>query len=316
MSAEEWTQAYHDAWHTFYSKENLIKILARWSHRPAAYWNLLFVYLWYKNAALIEQEHPMIAGFFRLKDRRSRRSGFAVDSWPVHAWKRTREILRLIRAWARLLKEMEEIWLATRPRSEREKQVVREIERLQGEIWQALKIPEWKQAYAEAKAALPVKVRALLDPFEELTATILRTPKDLDAFLARWGRLQAKTQDLFRRVAGDPGTAHRPPEPFTRFSQDATLHPQVQAWRDAYADFRDRLPSGLHLLCGHFDALSARVVYSRQDLRHLWAKTREHLRQGRWWHIRPARLVVAGVKEILLTTTFTLQVLSSFSPDR
>jgi hypothetical protein len=58
------------------------------------------------------------------------------------------------------------------------------------------------------------------------------------------------------------------------------------------------------------------VVYSRQELRHLWTRTREHLRQGRFWSIRPARLVVAGVKEILLTTTFTLQMLSSFSPDR
>jgi hypothetical protein len=93
-------------------------------------------------------------------------------------------------------------------------------------------------------------------------------------------------------------------------------HPQVQAWREAYADFRDRLPSRLHLLCGRFDALSARVVYSRQDLRNLWTRTREHLRKGHFWNIRPARLVVAGVKEILLTTTFTLQVLSSFSPER
>ena len=112
MTAEEWTQAYRDAWQAFYSKENLIKILTRWNHSPAAYWNLLFVYLWYKNAALIEHEHPMIAGFFRLKDRRARRPGFAVDPWPVHLWKRAREVLRLLRSWAGLLKEMEEIWLA------------------------------------------------------------------------------------------------------------------------------------------------------------------------------------------------------------
>jgi hypothetical protein len=211
---------------------------------------------------------------------------------------------------------MEEIWLATRPRSDREKQVVREIERLQGEIWRALKIPEWQQAYTEAKTALPAKARALLDPVEELAATILRTPKDLDAFLARWGRVQARTQELFRRVAGDQGTAEHPLDPLTPLAHDATTHPQAKAWREAYADFRDRLPSRLHLLCGRFDALSARVVYSRQELRHLWTRTREQLRQGHFWSIRPARLVAAGVKEIFLTTTFTLQVLSSFSPER
>ena len=67
---------------------------------------------------------------------------------------------------------------------------------------------------------------------------------------------------------------------------------------------------------GRFDALSTRVVYSRQELRRVWTRTGEHLRKGRVWSIRPVRLAVAGAKEILLTTTFTLQVLSSFSPER
>jgi hypothetical protein len=34
MSAEEWTEVYEDAWKTFYSKENMIKILSRWNHNP------------------------------------------------------------------------------------------------------------------------------------------------------------------------------------------------------------------------------------------------------------------------------------------
>jgi radical SAM superfamily enzyme YgiQ (UPF0313 family) len=311
MSAEGWTQAYRDAWQAFYSKENLIKILTRWSRRPLVYWNLVFVYLWYKNAALIEHQHPMIAGFFRLKDRRCRRAGFAIDPWPVHLWKRTREILRLLRSWAGLLKEMEEIWLATRPRSDRELQVIREIERLQGEIWRALKIPEWQQAYAEAKAALPAKVSALLDPLEELTTKILRTPKDLDMFLAQWGRWQTRMQEMSRRLAGEPGSVQHWLEPFTRFAQQATQHSMIQEWREAYAGFCERLPSRLHLMYARFDALSARVVYSRQDLRRVWDRTGEQLRTGRVWGLRPARLAVASVKEILLTTAFTLHVLSS-----
>jgi hypothetical protein len=315
MTAEEWTQAYRNAWQAFYSKENLTKILTRWGHNPAAYWNLLFVYLWYKNAALIEHQHPMIAGFFRLKDRQSRRPGFAVDPWLVHLWKRAREVLHLLRSWAGLLKEMEEIWLATRPRSEREKQVVREIERLQSEIWHALKIPEWQQAYAEVKAAIPAKARALLDPLEELAATILRTPKELDAFLERWGRLQTRVRELFRREPADQAAVHGL-DPLNRLSQPELPHPQMQEWREAYARFRHHLPSRLHLMYGRFDALSAHVVYSRQELRRVWTRTGEHLRNGRFWSIRPVRLAVAGVKEIVLTATFTLQVLSSFSPER
>jgi len=316
MSAEEWTDAYRAAWQTFYRKENLIKILSRWSHNPLAYWNLLFLYLWYKNAALIEREHPMIAGFFRLKDRRSRRPGFAVDPWPVHLWKRTQDMLRLARSWVGLLKEMEEIWLATRPRSDREKQVLKEIERLQGEIWRALRIPEWQQAYAEAKTALPARARALLDPFGELAATIVCTPKELDAFLKRWGSLPDRAHELFRRVAGDQGTLERWLQPLTRLAQESAPHSKIQEWRAAYARFRDQLPSGFALMCGRFDAMNARIVYSRQELRRVWTRTGEHLRQGRLWNIRPIRLAAAGVKELVLTATFTRQVLSSFSPER
>ena len=58
------------------------------------------IFFWYKNAAVIEKEHPMIAGFFRLKDRLSRRPGFAIDAVAVHFWKRTKEVLLLFIAWA------------------------------------------------------------------------------------------------------------------------------------------------------------------------------------------------------------------------
>jgi hypothetical protein len=43
----------------------MIKILPRWNHNPRNYWNLISIFFWYKNAAVIEREHPMIAGFFR-----------------------------------------------------------------------------------------------------------------------------------------------------------------------------------------------------------------------------------------------------------
>ncbi len=125
MTAEEWFQAYDDAWKSFYSKENMIKILSRWNHHPRNYWNLMSVFFWYKNAAVIEKEHPMIAGFFRLKDRRSRRPGFAIDPLPVHLWKRAKEVLHLFISWAKFLKEMEEVWLQTRKKSDTRRKVDR-----------------------------------------------------------------------------------------------------------------------------------------------------------------------------------------------
>ena len=312
MTAEEWTQAYEGAWKAFYSKENLTKILARWSHNPKVYWNLVFGLMWYKNASLIEKQHPMIAGFFRFKDRRSRRPGYAVDPLPVHLWKRTKEVIQLFGAWARFLKEMEEIWLQTRPRSEREKGFVEEIERIQGEIWQTLRIAEWQKAYNDAKAALPAKARALLDPFEDLSSKILLGPKDLDAFLKKWESLPGRIQELYRRFAGGDGPTKRWLDHLAGLHKEAWQSLKVEEWQERYAGFRDRLPSKMQLLYVKFDALSNRVVYSRQDLRNNWTRTWEQLRGMRFWNIRPARLAVTCVKEVVLTTTFAVRVLSCF----
>jgi len=312
MTAEEWTQAYEDAWKAFYSKENLTKILSRWSHNPRVYWNLIFNLMWYKNASLIEKQHPMIAGFSRLKDRLSRRPGFAIDPLPVHLWKRTKDVLHLFVSWARFLKEMEEIWLQTRPRSEREKRFVEEIQRVQGEIWQTLKIAEWQKAYANAKATLPARARALLDPFEDLSSKILFSRKDLDAFLKKWGSLQARIQKLHRRFAGEEGPTRRWLDQLCDLHQDAWQRMKVQEWQEVYSGFRDRLPSKFQLLYVKFDALSNRVVYSRQDLKKFWTTTWEHLRGKRFWNIQPSKLVVTFFKELFLTTAFARRIISSF----
>ena len=312
MTAEEWTQAYEGAWKAFYSKENLTKILSRWSHNPKAYWNLVFGLMWYKNASLIEKQHPMIAGFFRFKDRQARRPGYAVDPLPVHLWKRTKDVLWLFRSWARFLKEMEEIWLQTRPRSEREKRFVEEVERIQGEIWQTLRIAEWQKAYNDAKAALPARVRALLDPFEDLSSMILLSRKDLDTFLKQWEGLQVRLQELYRRVASEEGPAKTWLDHLHGLHEDSWQSRKVQEWRETYNGFRERLPSQLHRFYVKFDALSNRVVYSRQDLGRFWMRTREDLREKRFWGIRPSRMAVTFCKELVLTTAFAGRILSTF----
>ncbi len=312
MTTEEWTQAYEDAWSTFYSRENITRILSRWSHNPRIYWNAVFMLMWYKNAALIEKTHPMIAGFFRLKDRRTRRPGCAVDSLPIHLWTRTQDVIRLLVSAARLLKEMEEIWLQTRPRSDREKRWAEEIERVQGEIWQALKISEWQKAYNDAKVALPAKARTLLDPFEELSSKILLGPRDLDAFLKKWRGLQPRLQELYRRFAGEEGPAKRWLDQLSALHEEAWQSLKVEEWQARYADFRGRLPSKMQPLYVKYDALSNRVVYSRQDLKIYWTRTWEHLQGMRFWNIRPSKFAVTFYKELWLSTAFAWGVISSF----
>jgi hypothetical protein len=312
MTAEEWTEAYQNAWKLFFSKESLIKILSRWTHNPKIYWNLFVNLIWYKNASLIEKEHPMLAGFFRLKDRRSRRPGFSIDALPVHLWKRTKEVFRLFVSWARFLKELEEVWLQTRPRTEAEKRFSEEVQRIQGEIWRTLKVAEWQRVYGNAKETLPAKARALLDPFEELASKPLIDRRDLDAFLREWGGLQARIQKLRRRLVAEDGPAGKWLDQLCDLHKDAWQTLRVQEWREAYSSFKERLPSKFELRYIKFDPLSNQLVHSRQDLQRFWKRTSEHVRGWRFWNIRPWRLTVAFFRDVFLTTTFARKALTSF----
>ncbi|MCZ6778164.1 MAG: radical SAM protein [Acidobacteria bacterium] len=111
MSAEQWSEAYQQCWKTFYSFDTLRQVLSR--ANPHTYWGLFKNYLWYR-AAMIEDAHPMITGFLRLKDRTQRRRGYAVESRFAHLRRRIPEVARQLRAWVTLFLEMEELWLQTR----------------------------------------------------------------------------------------------------------------------------------------------------------------------------------------------------------
>jgi radical SAM superfamily enzyme YgiQ (UPF0313 family) len=303
MSAEEWTEAYENAWKTFYSKENMIRVLSRWSNHPRNYWNLMSVFFWYKNAALLEKEHPMVAGFFRLKDRKTRRPGYAVDSLPLHAWRRAKETVSLLIAWAKFLKEMEEVWLQTRKRSETEERWLGQMQKVQGEVWQALRIGELQKVYDNAKDALPEKVRTLLDPLEDLSSRILLTRRDLNLFLRQWDNLREKIQELRLR---EGETARRWLDQMHDVHASIRLGDRIHEWHEAYARLRQSLPSRVHLQLHliKFDAINNRVVYSRQELQRVWAQTRDNLRSFRLWQIHPGKVTRALVNDFFLTTSF------------
>ena len=58
----------------------------------------------------------MVTGFFRLKDRMTRRSTFAIEGrWPFFK-RRAGEITHMLREYAKLYFEMQELWLLTRIR--------------------------------------------------------------------------------------------------------------------------------------------------------------------------------------------------------
>ena len=301
MTDQEWTECYENAWKTFYSKEYMIKVLSRWTDHPKSYWNLMSIFFWYKNAALIEKQHPMVAGFFRLKDRKARRPGYAVDSLPVHAWKRAKEITNLFITWAKFLKEMEEVWLQTRKRSETEERWLEQIQKVQADVWQALRIGELQKLYNNAKETLPERARSLLEPLEELSSRILYDRTDLNRFLKQWENLRHKIQEL---RLGETDAARHWLDEMHNLQANIRLGDRMHEWQEAYARLRNSLPAKGRLSLIRFDANNNRVVYSRQELQRTWTQTITHTRQMRLWQIRPWRLTRAMIKDFSLTTSF------------
>jgi radical SAM superfamily enzyme YgiQ (UPF0313 family) len=115
MSHAEWAGAYRQAWRDFYSVEGMKRILARANR--TTYWGLFKNFAWYKYSIAVEGTHPMIGGFFRLKDRRQRRPGCVPESLWAHARRRARELAAWGRGVREVYFEMQEVWLATRGRA-------------------------------------------------------------------------------------------------------------------------------------------------------------------------------------------------------
>jgi radical SAM superfamily enzyme YgiQ (UPF0313 family) len=145
--------SYRKAWRDFYSFNYMREVLSR--TEPRNYWNVFLNFIWYKNAAFIEGEHPMISGFFRLKDRTDRRTGFAVESRVNHFSRRFRELRSLTKSWFFLLLEMEELWLQTRKRSDAEVRLLNEIKDLRKELNRNLHSAELQLAHIRAKINFP-----------------------------------------------------------------------------------------------------------------------------------------------------------------
>ncbi|MCL2012799.1 MAG: radical SAM protein [Cystobacterineae bacterium] len=145
--------SYREAWKNFYSFGHMKDVLSR-AH-PKNYWNLLLDFLWYKNSALVEGGHPMLSGFFRLKPRKDRRAGYAVESPLPHFFRRTREIAQALRGLLLLLLEMEELWLQTRIRSEPEKRLRLEIEALRKQLKRNLRSAELQLAHIRTRLHFP-----------------------------------------------------------------------------------------------------------------------------------------------------------------
>ena len=180
-----WRNLYFEAWHTFYSFDNMKAVLRRAPRRN--YWNDFRRFLWYKNSIQTEGRHPMMCGFFRLKGRKNRRPGYPILSRWEYYRSRVQEIRRDLEGMFRLLLEMEELWLQTRHPGPAEQRVTEELARLRA-AYGRLKLADLQAAYLRAKGQfpelrVPSRLQLLWDKWYPLLATTkVQTRADLDSF--------------------------------------------------------------------------------------------------------------------------------------
>ncbi|MBI4354861.1 MAG: radical SAM protein [Candidatus Omnitrophica bacterium] len=154
MTDEEWRGVYEEAWSSFYGLENMKAILRR---VPATnYWGVFMLFLWYKNATMVERGHPMVHGFLRLKGRLQRRPGWPVETRWQYLARRAGDVRRTLRGWTAMALEMEELWLQTRSRSPLEQRVVETLQRRHAHVqqWRSLRLADLQRAYARAAILL------------------------------------------------------------------------------------------------------------------------------------------------------------------
>lgn len=154
LKSHSWSTAYDNAWKSFYSPANMKDILKKTT--PQRYWSLFLNYFWYKSAFQVEGGHPMTHGFFRRKSRGERRKSYPRESLWFFLKRRTGDLCRTFLGWFKLLLEMEEVWLATRPRSALEKQVIQELARHQRRFsdWRNLRSRDLQAFYRKAAVRL------------------------------------------------------------------------------------------------------------------------------------------------------------------
>lgn len=154
LKSHAWSRAYEDAWRSFYGLENMKRILKK--ARPRNYWNVFMNFIWYKNAIRVEGGHPMLHGFFRRKSRGERRPVYGIETRWAYFKRRIRDGAGTLIGWFKLVMEMEEVWLETRPRGVLEKRIIHELSQGQDRIldWRNLRVGELQAFYRKAAAWL------------------------------------------------------------------------------------------------------------------------------------------------------------------
>ena len=106
MSREEWTAIYRSAWDAYYTPEHIETIMRRAAAAGMGLSRLAAVLFFFSTCLAVENVHPLQGGVLRLKYRRDRRPGLAVEpAWafyPKYAWEVLTKHARILKHWLAL----------------------------------------------------------------------------------------------------------------------------------------------------------------------------------------------------------------------
>ncbi len=129
MSRDELRRMVFRSFKEFYRSRQMIAALKRTS--PDNFWGLLRNYGWYRNSALGEGTHPMMAGFWSKRSRSDMRPGRS-ETLPAYLW---REFVFRLKYTGHLFREFyifQHVYFEARGKSELAEQVSQRLERAKG----------------------------------------------------------------------------------------------------------------------------------------------------------------------------------------
>ncbi len=114
MSRDDWARAYRMAWETYFSPDHCETLLKRARASGLPLGKIVGTMTWFYGSILYEGVHPLESGLFRMKFRRDRRPGFAIENplifYTRYAWElvwKTWSLWRLFKGYRRIRRRLE-----------------------------------------------------------------------------------------------------------------------------------------------------------------------------------------------------------------
>jgi hypothetical protein len=240
----------------------------------------------------------MVTGFFRRKERASRRPTFPLERrWPFFK-RRAREIARSLAAYLKIGFEMQELWLATRIRRD-DYWFLGDLRRLGPRSLRAAQL-RWARlhasigpALASAQQRLGGRTTVITTTLRERTELVTQT---LGARAHAAGDALARLRPLRARMNGVGADAAAPPEPASALASrlaDYRLPHLPPA--PAPTAFRRRLARLNPFALGALEPDAALAAY--------WQRTYRRIVRLQLWRLNPVTLawnLVRGTRRTIL----------------